>query len=62
MPRLDEYYSLAIEVMANPKAEDETDEYFQLDLPVAPAVIVGEETVVEVDEKLVTVTKEDKLS
>jgi len=32
---------------ANPKSEYETDEYFELDLPVAPAVMVGDEIVVE---------------
>ena len=30
-----------------PKAEYMTDEYFELDLPVAPAVMVGEEIVTE---------------
>ena len=29
------------------KAEYQKDEYFELDLPVAPAVMVGEEIVVE---------------
>lgn len=62
MSRLGEKYSLDIEVIAKPKAEYETDEYFELDLPVAPAVMVGDETVFEVDEKSVTVTKKDKLS
>jgi len=42
--------------MSKPKAEYNTDEYFELDLPVAPAVMVDEEIVVEgsdiADEKL----------
>ncbi|MBW1899123.1 MAG: hypothetical protein JRI61_08695 [Deltaproteobacteria bacterium] len=33
--------------MSKPKAEYSTDEYFELDLPVAPAVMVGEEIVTE---------------
>ena len=44
---LGEKYEVEIEVMSKPKAEYMTDEYFELDLPVAPAVMVGEEIVVE---------------
>lgn len=47
MPRLGEKYDIDIETIAKPKAEYMTDEYFELDLPVAPAVMVGEEIVVE---------------
>jgi len=47
MPRLGTKYSVEIEVTSRPKAEYQTDEYFELDLPVAPAVMVGEEIVVE---------------
>jgi hypothetical protein len=47
MPRLGEKYAIDIEVTSKPKAEYQTDEYFELDLPVAPAVMVGEEIVVE---------------
>lgn len=48
MPRLGiKYQEIEIEVMSRPKAEYETDEYFELDLPVAPAVMVGDEIVVE---------------
>jgi hypothetical protein len=47
MPRLGEKYAVEIEVTSKPKAEYQTDEYFELDLPVAPAVMVGEEIVVE---------------
>jgi hypothetical protein len=59
MPRLGETYDIEIETVSKPKAEYSTDEYFELDLPVAPAVMVGEEIVVEgsdvSDEKLESV-------
>jgi hypothetical protein len=55
-PRLGEKYDIDIETISKPKAEYSTDGYFELDLPVAPAVMVGEEIVVEgsdvSDEKL----------
>ena len=47
MPRLGQRYELEIETISKPNAEYQTDEYFELDLPVAPAVMVGEEIVVE---------------
>lgn len=47
MPRLGGKYAVDIEVVSKPKAAYQTDEYFELDLPVAPAVMVGEEIVVE---------------
>ena len=47
MPRLGKKYDLDIETISKPKDEYMTDEYFELDLPVAPAVMVGEEIVVE---------------
>jgi hypothetical protein len=48
MPRLGEKYKdIEIEVISKPVAEYQNDEYFQLDLPVAPAVMVAEEIVVE---------------
>ena len=40
-------YELEIETISKPNAEYVTDEYFKLDLPVAPAVMVGEEILVE---------------
>lgn len=59
LPRLGQKYPIDIEVTSKPIAEYQTDEYFELDLPAAPAVMVGEEIVVEgtdVDEhKLETV-------
>ena len=47
MPRLGEKYEVEIETISKPKEEYNTDEYFELDLPVAPAVMVGKEIVVE---------------
>ena len=47
MPRLGEKYPVEIDITSKPKSEYETDEYFDLDLPVAPAVMVGDEIVVE---------------
>ena len=47
MPRLGEKYDIEIETISKPKEEYNTDEYFELDLPLAPAVMVGEEIVVE---------------
>jgi hypothetical protein len=47
MPRLGQKYKIEVETISRPKAEYQTDEYFELDLPVAPAVMVAEEIVVE---------------
>ena len=47
MPRLGKKYDIELEVISKPKAEYQNDEYFELDLPVAPAIMVGEEIVVE---------------
>ena len=47
MPRLGEKYDIEMETVSKPKEEYNTDEYFELDLPVAPAIMVGAETVVE---------------
>ena len=47
MPSLGQKYSINIEVISKPKADYQTDEYFELDLPVAPAVMVEKEIVVE---------------
>ena len=56
MPRLGEKYDIEIETISKPPEEYNTDEYFDLDLPVAPAVMIGEEILVEgtdvSDEKL----------
>ena len=47
MPRLGEKYPVEIDITSKAKSAYETDEYFDLDLPVAPAVMVGDEIVVE---------------
>jgi hypothetical protein len=56
IPRLGKKYDLEVETISKPKEEYMTDEYFELDLPVAPAVMVGDEIVAEgsdvSDEKL----------
>jgi hypothetical protein len=56
IPRLGEKYDIEVEIISKPIEEYNTDEYFELDLPVAPAIMVGEEIVVEgsdiSDEKL----------
>jgi hypothetical protein len=43
----DKYKDIEIEVMSKPIAEYQSDEYFELELPVAPAIMVGDEIVVE---------------
>ena len=47
LPRLGGTYELEIETTSKPKAEYHTDAYYALDLPVAPAVVVGGEIIVE---------------
>jgi len=47
MPGLAEKYDIEVEITLKPKPEYLTDEYFALDLPVAPAVMVGEEIITE---------------
>jgi hypothetical protein len=47
IPVLGQKYPITIEVTSKPKAEYMTDAYFELDLPVAPAVMVGDQVVVE---------------
>ena len=47
VPRLGQKYEFEAEVISKPIAEYQTDEYFELDLPTAPAIMVGEEIVVE---------------
>ena len=46
-PRLCQKYEIGIETISKPKEKYLTDEYFELDLPVAPAVMVGDEILVE---------------
>jgi len=40
-------YEINIEVISEPKTEYQTDEYFALDLPIAPAIMVNNEIVIE---------------
>ena len=47
LPRLGEKYQFECEIISKPIADYQTDEYFELDLPTAPAVMVGDEIVVE---------------
>ena len=47
VPRLGKKYEFEAEVISKPIADYQTDEYFELDLPTAPAIMVGEEIVVE---------------
>ena len=47
VPRLGQKYEFEAEVISKPVADYQTDEYFELDLPTAPAIMVGEEIVVE---------------
>jgi len=47
MPRLGQKYKIEVEVISKAKAEYLTDEYFALDLPAAPAVMVHDEIVAE---------------
>ena len=47
LPRLGQKYDLEVEYLSKPIAEYQTDEYFELDLPAAPAIMVAEEIVVE---------------
>ena len=47
LPRLGGTYELNVEKRSQPKAEYHTDAYYALDLPVAPAIMVEDEIVVE---------------
>ena len=47
MPRLGDKYEIEVEVTSKLRTEYNTDEYFALDLPVAPAVMVGDEIITE---------------
>ena len=47
VPRLGQKYEIEVEILSKPIAEYNTDDYFELELPVAPAIMVGEEILVE---------------
>ena len=43
----EKYKDIEMEVVSKPIAEYQNDEYFELELPVAPAIMVADEIVVE---------------
>jgi hypothetical protein len=47
MPRLGKKYHIEIEVTSKPRQEYGTAEYLATDLPVAPAIVIGEEIIVK---------------
>ena len=47
MPRLGQKYEIEVEILSKPIAEYNTDDYFELELPVAPAIMVDDEILVE---------------
>jgi hypothetical protein len=47
LPRLGQKYDLEVEILSKHIAEYNTDEYFELELPVAPAIMVEDEIIVE---------------
>ena len=55
MPGLGQRYEIKIETISKPKAEYMTDDYFELDLPLAPAVMVGDEILVEGSDRSVNI-------
>jgi hypothetical protein len=47
MPRLGEKYDIEIETISKPRAEYTTSEYLESGWPKAPAIMVGDEIVVQ---------------
>ena len=47
MPRLGEKYDIEIEIISKPREAFKRNEYLKLNLPVAPAIMVDEEILVE---------------
>jgi hypothetical protein len=47
MLSLGEKYDVGIEIISKPRKEYSSEEYAKMDLPVAPAIMLGEEIVVE---------------
>jgi hypothetical protein len=47
VPRLGQKYEIEVEILSKPIAEYNTDDYFELELPVAPAIMVDDEILVE---------------
>lgn len=61
IPGLGERYGITVEVISKPREEYASEAYSKLGLPVAPAIMVGEEVVVEksdvAEEKLESVIR-----
>lgn len=58
MPWLGDKYDVEIGTTSKPKAEYFTGEYFAFDLPVAPAIMVGDEIVIvdqDIDDRSVEI-------
>ena len=47
MPGLGEKFPVRIETISKPRPEYHTDEYYELELPTAPAVMVNDEILAE---------------
>jgi len=47
MPRLGEKYEIEIKTTSKPRAKFTTSEYLELGLPKAPAIMVGDEILIE---------------
>ena len=47
IPRLGEKYKVEIETISKPRQEYRTEEYARSGLPIAPAIMVGDELVVQ---------------
>lgn len=47
LPRLGAKYAVEIKLIRKAKTEYHTEEYYALDLPVAPAIMVGDDIVTE---------------
>lgn len=60
--RLEAKYDLKLEITSKPKADYDSDEYFDLDLPFAPAIMVGDKIVTQghdiEEEKLEAIIRE----
>jgi len=50
IPRLGEKYDVEIETISKPMAEYSTAEYLAQKLPVAPAIMIGDEVLVKVSD------------
>jgi len=45
--RLGEKYGIEVEIISNPKETYQSEEYARLGLPAAPAIMIGEEVIVQ---------------